>query len=160
LKEVTMRVYGFLLSMGGGLAADGEREKLSDGAAPIPAEEPPVDGYEVKPDRLDRDVVPYANIRHTDVAYVKRRWRECDVRERLNTLYASPKSRLIDVIMEAVLAGELTAYDPTPTEDDPTGDSFKTRLSPDQVLGRFGSDSTLVEEYDDEGDVIASYFEA
>jgi len=77
----------------------------------------------------------------------------------MNALYASPKSRLIDVIMEAVLAGELTAYDPTPTEDDPTGDSFKTRLSPDEVLGRFGADSVLVEEYDEEGNVIASRFE-
>src|SRR5690606_13079015 len=37
---------------------------------------------------------------------------------------------------------------------------FKTRLSTDQVLGRFGSDSTLVEEYDEEGNVIASHFEA
>ena len=155
-----MKVYGLLLIMGVGLAAYGQQENLSNSTTPIPAEEPPVDGYYVKSDILDREVVPYANIRPTDVAYVKRIWREFDVREKLNTLYASPKSRLIDVIMEAVLAGELTAYDPTPTEDDPTGDSFKTRLSPDQVLGRFGSDSTLVEEYDDEGNVIASHFEA
>lgn len=155
-----MKVYGLLLIMGVGLAAYGQQENLSNSTTPIPAEEPPVDGYYVKSDILDREVVPYANIRPTDVAYVKRIWREFDVREKFNTLYASPKSRLIDVIMEAVLAGELTAYDPTPTEDDPTGDSFKTRLSPDQVLGRFGSDSTLVEEYDDEGNVIASHFEA
>lgn len=155
-----MKVYGFLVMMGLGLSAYAQQGNLSNSTTPIAAEEPPVDGYYVKSDILDREVVPYANIRPTDVAYVKRIWREFDVREKMNTLYASPKSRLIDVIMQAVLAGELTAYDPTPTEDDPTGDSFKTRLAPDQVLGRFGADSTLVEEYDEEGNVIASHFEA
>ena len=143
-----------------GLAAYAQEANLSNSTTPIAAEEPPVDGYYVKSDILDREVVPYAVIRPTDVAYVKRIWREFDVREKMNTLYASPKSRLIDVIMEAVLAGELTAYDPTPTKDDPTGDSFKTRLAPDQVLGRFGADSTLVEEYDEDGNVVASHFEA
>lgn len=155
-----MKVYGFLVSMCVGFSAYAQQGNLSNSTTPIAAEEPPVDGYYVKSDILDREVVPYATIRPTDVAYVKRIWREFDVREKMNSLYASPKSRLIDVIMEAVMAGELTAYDPTPTEDDPTGDSFKTRLSPDQVMGRFGADSTLVEEYDADGNVIASHFEA
>src|SRR5690606_36495990 len=155
-----MKMYGFLVMMGVGLSAYAQQGNLSNSTTPIAAEEPPVDGYYVKSDILDRQVVPYSNIRPTDVAYVKRIWREFDVREKMNTLYASPKSRLIDVIMNAVLAGELTAYDPTPTEGDPTGDSFKTRLAPDQVLGRFGADSTLVEEYDENGNVIASHFEA
>ncbi len=160
MKEVTMKVLVFFISMFVGLTAYAQESNLSNSTTPIAAEEPPVDGYYVKSDILDREVVPYSVIRPTDVAYVKRVWREFDVREKMNTLYASPKSRLIDVIMDAVLAGELTAYDPTPTEEDPTGDSFKTRLSPDQVLGRFGADSTLVEEYDEDGNVIASHFEA
>lgn len=155
-----MKVYSLFILMSVGLSAIAQQSNLSNSTTPIAAEEPPVDGYYVKSDILDREVVPYSNIRPTDVAYVKRIWREFDVREKMNSIYASPKSRLIDVIMEAVLAGELTAYDPTPTEEDPTGDSFKTRLAPDQVLGRFGSDSTLVEEYDEDGNVISSHFEA
>ncbi|MFC3198473.1 gliding motility protein GldN [Parapedobacter deserti] len=155
-----MKVYGLLALLAAGLTVSAQQGNLSNSTTPIAAEEPPVDGYYVKSDILDREVVPYSIIRPTDAAYVKRIWREFDVREKMNSLYASPKSRLIDVIMEAVLAGELTAYDPTPTEGDPTGDSFKTRLAPDQVLGRFGSDSTLVEEYDEDGNVIASHFEA
>lgn len=155
-----MKVPVFIVLVCVGLTAYAQQGNLSNSTTPIAAEEPPVDGYYVKSDILDREVVPYSVIRPTDVAYVKRIWREFDIREKMNTLYASPKSRLIDVIMDAVLAGELTAYDPTPTEDDPTGDSFKTRLSPDQVLGRFGADSTLVEEYDEDGNVIASHFEA
>jgi len=155
-----MKVLVFSVFVFVGLTAYAQQGNLSNSTTPIAAEEPPVDGYYVKSDILDREVVPYSVIRPTDVAYVKRIWREFDIREKMNTLYASPKSRLIDVIMDAVLAGELTAYDPTPTEDDPTGDSFKTRLAPDQVLGRFGADSTLVEEYDEDGNVIASHFEA
>lgn len=155
-----MKVYGFLLLMAAGFSAAAQQGNLANSTTPIAGEEPPIDGYYVKSDILDREVVPYSVIRSTDVAYVKRVWREFDVREKMNGIYASPKSRLIDVIMQAVMAGELTAYDPTPTEDDPTGDSFKTRLAADQVLGRFGSDSTLVEEYDADGNVIASRFEA
>src|SRR5690606_12317214 len=161
MKEVTMKVFGFLVMIGMvGLSAHAQQGNLSNSTTPIAAEEPPVDGYYVKSDILDREVVPYAVIRPTDVAYVKRIWREFDVREKMNQLYASPKSRLIDVIMEAVMAGELTAYDPTPTDEDPTGDSFKVRLDPNEVMGRFGADSTLVEEYDEEGNVVASRFEA
>jgi len=141
-------------------ASKAQQGNLSNSTTPTEAEEPPIDGYYVKSDILDREVIPYSNIRPTDVAYVKRVWREFDLREKMNEIYASPKSRLIDVIMNAVMAGELTAYDPTPTPDDPTGDSFKTRLPPDQVLGRFGSDSTLVEEYDEDGNVVASRFVA
>ncbi|SEL74874.1 type IX secretion system ring subunit PorN/GldN [Parapedobacter koreensis] len=155
-----MKVYVFLVSMFIVLTTSAQQGNLSNSTTPITAEEPPVDGYYVKSDILGREVIPYPIIRPTDVAYVKRIWREFDIREKMNSLYASPKSRLIDVIMEAVLAGELTAYDPTPTEDDPTGDSFKTRLAPDQVLGRFGTDSTLVEEFDENGNVVASHFEA
>lgn len=137
-----------------------QQANLSNSRTPIPIQEPPVDGYYVKSDILDRKVVEYAPIRPADVGFVKRVWREFDVREKMNSIYASPSAGLIHVIMEAVLAGELTAYDPTPTEDDPTGDSFKTVLSADQVLGRFGVDSTLVEQYDQEGNVVASRFEA
>lgn len=154
------KYYGLLVLMAMATVTIAQQGNLSNSTTPIAAEEPPVDGYYVKSDILNREVVPYSVIRPTDVAYVKRIWREFDVREKMNQLYASPKSRLIDVIMEAIMAGELTAYDPTPTAEDPTGDSFKVRLDPSQVMGRFGADSTLVEEYDDEGNVVASRFEA
>lgn len=143
-----------------GASAYAQQANLSNSTRPIPGEEPPVDGYYVNTDILDRRVVPYSPIRPTDVAYVKRIWREFDVREKMNSIYASPRARLIDVIMEAVLAGELTAYDPTPTADDPTGDSFKTILPANQVLTRFGADSVLVDEYDEYGNVVSSRFEA
>ncbi len=143
-----------------GVWALGQQANLSNSTTPIPLQEPPVDGYYVKSDILDRKVIEYAPIRPADVGFVKRVWREFDLREKVNTIYASPNAGLINVIMEAVLAGELTAYDPTPTEEDPTGDSFKVILPVDQVLNRFGVDSTLVEQYDEDGNVVSSRFEA
>jgi len=78
----------------------------------------------------------------------------------MNANFGSPKSRLIDIIIDAVMAGELTAYDPTPSKDDPNGDSFKTILPINQVMARFGGDSVLVEKFDENGDVISSGYEA
>lgn len=157
MNRLVLLSLGLLLV---GSAATAQQANLSNSTTPIQAEEPPLDGYFVKSDILDRKVIEYAPIRSADVAYVKRVWQEFDLRDKANTIYASPKSNLMQVIMDAVLAGELTAYDPTPTPEDPTGDSFKIILPADQILGRFGGDSTLVEQYDDQGNVISSRFEA
>src|SRR6185312_9874670 len=82
-------------------------------AATVPANfRPPVDGYFKKTNILSARVTPYANLRESDVAYQKRVWREIDVREKMNRFFASPKQRLIDIFMDAIAAGELTAYDP------------------------------------------------
>lgn len=119
-----------------------------------------MDGFLKKEDLQDRKVMEYARVRPEDVAYVHRIWQEFDLRDRSNAIYASPRANLMQIIMDAVLAGELTAYDSTPSAADPTGDSFKTILPADQVLGRFGGDSTLVEQYDEDGNVVSSRFEA
>lgn len=116
---------------------------------------PPVDGYAVKTDIQNRRVIPYSNVRSNDVVFSKRIWREMDLSDDKNHVFASPKAKLIDVLMDAVSAGELTAYDPTPTKEDPTGDSFLKRLSPEQARGRL-VDSVLVPEFDDEGYEIGS----
>ena len=136
-----------------------QQANLSNSTTPIPLGEPPVDGFLVKTDLQDRKVMEYARVRPEDVAYVHRIWQEFDLRDKANSIYASPRANLMQIIMDEVLAGQLTAYDPTPTADDPTGDSFKTILLPEQVLGRFGGDSTLVEQYDEDGNVISSRFE-
>lgn len=154
------RIYLSLLGVGLWMVGFSQQENLSNSIRPIHAEDPPIDGYVAKTDIENRKVIPYANVRQTDVAYSKRVWREIDLRERLNQAFASPKSRLIDVLMNAIMAGELTAYDPTPTENDPNGDSFKNILPIDQVLARFGGDSTLVEVYDENNEVISSSYEA
>ncbi|MHC8948497.1 type IX secretion system ring subunit PorN/GldN [Sphingobacterium hungaricum] len=142
------------------LHASAQQENLSNSTKPIQPEEPPVDGYVVKTDIENRKVVPYAAIRQTDIAFSKRVWREMDLREKMNRAFASPKSSLITVILDAIMAGELTAYDPTPTKDDPNGDAFKTVLPPDQVMARFGGDSVLVEQFNENNEVVSSSYES
>ncbi len=58
--------------------------------------------------------------------------------------------RLIDIIMDAVANGELTAYDPTSTKADPDGDSFAAPLTPGQAKSKM-ADSSMVDTYDANG---------
>lgn len=116
----------------------------------------PLDGYYKKANILNARVTPYANLRESDVAYQKRVWREIDVREKMNQFLASPKLRLIDVLMNAISAGELTAYDANPSKDDPDGDAFAKPLSPAQAKSKM-ADSVLVDKFDPKtGDKIGS----
>ncbi|MEH6306122.1 gliding motility protein GldN [Olivibacter sp. CPCC 100613] len=136
----------------------GQQENLSNSVTPI-QDGPPVDGYYAKSDIENRKVIPYSHIRSVDVMYSKRVWREIDLRDRLNASFASPKSRLMDILLNAIKAGELTAYDPTPTKDDPNGDSFKTPLDPSKLMSNL-ADSVFVPEFDAEGNQIGGSFQS
>lgn len=116
----------------------------------------PLDGYYKKANILSAKVTPYPNLRESDVAYAKRVWREIDVRDKMNQYLASPKRRLIDIFMDAIAAGELTAYDPNPTKEDPNGDEFSRPLTPAQAKAKM-ADSVLVDKFDkNTGDKIGS----
>ncbi|MFN8407607.1 MAG: gliding motility protein GldN [Sphingobacteriaceae bacterium] len=115
----------------------------------------PVDGYYKKELVQNAKVTPYAAMREADVIYSKRIWREIDLREKLNNVFAAPKARLIDIILDAVNAGELTAYDPTPRKGDVNGDEFSSILTPQQVMGKL-ADSVLVPILDKDGNTIGS----
>src|SRR5882757_7108022 len=117
-------------------------------AGPAKPFERPLDGYFKKTNILSAKVTPYANLRESDVAFQKRVWEEIDVREKMNQYMASPKGRLIDVLMDAIAAGELTAYDPTPTKDDPGGDAFSKPLKPGEAKSKM-ADSSLVTKRDE-----------
>lgn len=130
-------------------SAFAQAPNLNNSTKPTPAERP-MDGYYKKTNILSAKVTPYAHLRELDVMFSKRVWREIDLRDKMNMVFASPKGRLIDVIMEAVMAGELTAYDATSTKEDVNGDEFSTLLQPEQAMSRF-ADSVLVPIFDDEG---------
>lgn len=124
---------------------------------PMKPFERPLDGYYKKNNVLNAKVTPYPNLRENDVAFAKRIWREIDVREKMNQYLASPKCRLIDVLLQAIDDGELTAYDPTPgKKDDPDGDGFLTPLTKDKAHGRLAGDSSVVEKRDKDNNVISS----
>jgi gliding motility associated protien GldN len=115
----------------------------------------PLDGYYKKNNILSAKVTPYANLREADVTFAKRVWREIDLREKMNQYLASPKQRLIDVLMAALDAGELTAYDPTASKDDPNGDSFSKQITGAQARSKM-SDSSVVDKFDKDGNKIGS----
>ncbi|MFA6083642.1 gliding motility protein GldN [Mucilaginibacter sp.] len=120
-----------------------------------PVELRPLDGYYRKTDIKNARSTPYANLREGDVSFSKRVWRDFDVRDKANRYMASPKQRLIDVLMDAVKAGEITAYDAVATKDDPGGDSFSRRLTPDQAMSKM-ADSSVVDKFDKDGNKIGS----
>jgi gliding motility associated protien GldN len=126
-------------------------------AAPAKTFDAPMDGYYKKTNILSAKVTPYPNLRESDVAFAKRVWREIDVREKMNRYLASPKARLIDILLTAIANGELTAYDPTPNPEkgDPNGDSFKTPLKPGQARSRL-ADSSVVDKFDKDGNKVGS----
>jgi gliding motility associated protien GldN len=119
----------------------------------------PVDGYFVKNDMQNARPTPYPNVREADIIYAKRIWRDIDLREKMNTYMASPKARLIDILVDAIKDGELTAYDATQTKDDPDGDAFSRALTPAQAMATL-VDSALVTKSDTAGNVVSSTMQA
>jgi gliding motility associated protien GldN len=110
----------------------------------------PLDGYYRKNNILSAKVTPYPNLRESDVAFAKRVWREIDLREKMNQYMVSPKQRLIDVLVNAIKDGELTAYDATQDDnnkDDPDGDAFSKPLTSDQAMKTL-SDSVTRKSFD------------
>src|SRR3546814_11501593 len=77
-------------------------------------------------------------MREADGMWEKRVWQEIDVREKMNEVLMHPSSNLFTVLMNAVKAGELTAYDPNPVSADDPGDEFRQILPPDRVMAGMG----------------------
>jgi gliding motility associated protien GldN len=109
-------------------AADSSRSKIKT---------PPKDGFAVRNDVDSGFMAPFAEVRDEDVYYSKRIWREIDLRDTLNSVLAAEKSKLIDVLIEAIGREELTAYSPKDTaagrilEDN---DSFQIALTAQDAL--------------------------
>ncbi len=121
---------------------------------PTPQKIVVTDGYYHKT-VINKHAPALAALRETDVLYAKRVWRDLDVREKLNNYLASPKVRLIDVLVDAIEAGTIVAYDPNPAKNDPNGDSFGNPLTPEKAKLRL-ADSVLIDKFDKEGNKVSS----
>lgn len=121
-----------------------------------PVSDRPLDGYYKKVNTLNAQPVAYPSLRQADVVFSKRIWREIDLREKMNAYMAAPQSRLIDVLMDAIKADELRAFDATPTKDHPNGDEFLVVLTAKQAMTKM-ADSVLVDKLDkNTGDKVGS----
>jgi len=94
------------------------------------------------------DAVPFAypKVNTKNIRFYKRIWRDIDLKDEKNFIFATPGASLIEAIMAGIKEGKLTPYSP---EDD----SFKTRMTAREGEARF-ADSVLVPIFDDEGNQI------
>ncbi|WP_165384782.1 type IX secretion system ring subunit PorN/GldN [Sphingobacterium corticibacterium] len=94
------------------------------------------------------DAVPFAypKVNMKNIRFYKRVWRDIDLSNEENYIYAIPGASLIEAIMNGINEGKLTPYSP---EDD----TFKTKMTASQGVAQF-ADSVLVPIFDDEGNQI------
>ncbi|AFD08327.1 type IX secretion system ring subunit PorN/GldN [Solitalea canadensis] len=101
-----------------------------------------IDGVYKKENNVNVQVIPYPYVRQADVMWSKRIWREIDVREKINRPLNHPNSRLINVIMKAITAGELTAYR---NPDDGSDSTFRDIMSVEQVANLAGGRADTIQ---------------
>lgn len=105
-------------------------------AGPKRIVKPPKDGYAISKEIRDTtsEKAFLAVIKDEDVIYTKRVWRDIDLRDTINGVLNYPKARLIEILLNQVKLGELTAYspvNPTTLEDD---DAFNFPLDTTSAL--------------------------
>jgi len=109
-----------------------------------------LDGVYVKEHTTLRRVIPYAYLREADVMWSKRIWRVIDLKEKINLPLAYPLSHsirdrknLIDLLMDAIEEGTLTAYSPYGEQGLPD-DEFTLPMTQDELkkVGGAGNDTT------------------
>ncbi|WP_207426119.1 gliding motility protein GldN [Pedobacter sp. SYSU D00535] len=88
----------------------------------------------------------YPYINPNNVRFYKRLWRDIDLSDPQNQILATPGNTLIEMIIEGIKAGKITAYDPS-------DDSFKHPLKGDEAFRKM-SDSVLVPIFDGDGNQI------
>lgn len=94
--------------------------------------------------------IPYPYLREADVMWAKKVWRLVDLRQKMNlSLYYPTKpigdrKSLIDVIYEAIRAGEVKAYDPL-------NDDMTVVISQDDIEKNFGAGSETIQVADENG---------
>ena len=147
-----------LILIAGTLRLSAQAPNLNNDTKPKPVERP-LDGFYQKTNVVKSKVMPYAALKESDVLFSKRVWREIDLRDKMNTIFASPKSRLITILTDAIQAGELTAYDASSTKDDVNGDEFSAVLKSEEAMARF-ADSVLVPTFDKDGNQTGTVVKA
>lgn len=95
-----------------------------------------------------RNAVPFAfpKVNPKNIRFYKRVWRDIDLKDKENYIFATPGASLIEAIMQGIKVGKLTPYNPQ-------DDGFKTKLTAREGEARF-TDSVLVPIFDNEGNQI------
>lgn len=107
---------------------------------------PQTDGYYQVSDLHDAVPFAYPKVNPKNIRFYKRVWRDIDLKNKENYIFAIPGASLMEAIMKSIKEGKLTPYNP---EDD----GFKTKLTAREGEARF-TDSVLVPIFDNEGNQI------
>jgi gliding motility associated protien GldN len=108
----------------------------TNGGAPKPDADAPLDGIVQKSTILEKQTLPYEGIREADIMWEKRVWRVLDVREKMNLPFSYPEEPFITIVMDGVKDSTLRAYS---IEDD----KFHHRLSAREVMTLGSSIDTI-----------------
>ena len=108
----------------------------------------PVDGFYNYTILGNASPFNYPKINPSNIRFYKRLWRDIDLTDPQNQVLALPGSSLIEIVLDGIKKGQITAYDPS-------DDSFKTRLSPQQAMAKM-VDTVLIPIFDSKGNQIAS----
>jgi len=108
----------------------------------------------------NRKVQPYPHLRAADVMWSRTIWREIDLREKVNHPFYYPdiqpgnelvndRRSLIDVIMDAILEGSITAYDNALYDDE-----FKVEMTQDDIkkIGGATTDTIWIQDLESDED--------
>lgn len=98
-----------------------------------------IDGVYEKVVTVEKEIIPYDDVREADVFWSKRVWRMLDVREKMNLMFSYPQLPLIQILHTAASNGDLTVYDNTVLNSD----QFLEVLEVDKV-NAIGSSSDTV----------------
>lgn len=102
----------------------------------------PRDGIFDKIHSPEKKPVPYAAVREADVVWQKRIWRIIDLRQKINQPFYYPETpqkgwrNFMTVVMDAVKAGDLRAYDAA-------NDEFTTPLTFQEIENKFTKSDTI-----------------
>jgi gliding motility associated protien GldN len=105
-----------------------------------------LDGVYEKGHTITKKIIDYPHLREADVMWSKRIWRVIDLKEKINLPLMYPlgqpikdRKSLIQVIMDAVKEGSLTAYKPI-------DDEFTVQMTKQEIdkIGGAGSDTQMV----------------
>ncbi len=134
MKNLTLLFLSFLM-----LSTTGNAQDILDGA------------YDRKTTYENRKVQPYPYLRQADAMWSRKIWREIDLREKVNHPFYYPavqpgqekvndRRSLIDVIMDAVNEGSITAYGNATYDDE-----FKIEMTQEEILKIGGAREEIME---------------
>lgn len=125
-----------------------------------PTSDSPLDGvYSKSVDTPHKKPISYVELREADIMWLKRVWREVDMREKANHTFYFPTSptqgrkNFMHTIMDAIELERIHAYSAVDSENFVGDDTFKQQITYQDAMGAFRTQVT-VEDEDEFGEVV------